>query len=237
MAKYVFLIAGNIGSGKTEFLNYIKKNTDKFDFLFSPDEEKKVVTIPEAIDSPALKSFYRDRKSYSFPFEISCLTNRIVRHIEAKHDSGIHIFDRGIIEGAETFSKNSYLSGNLIHPSYDLYKNVLKTGLDILDRTQSDSWLEKFIIYLNVDNPEILQQRQRKRNTTDEVIPEGYLTAINDQYTGFFTDIDNIYKEYGILNAPKVIEIDASADFNETPNYFPKKLEEALGKMKEMMKK
>jgi deoxyadenosine/deoxycytidine kinase len=133
MANSVVLVAGNIGAGKTEICRIIAKNKNVFLPLMNDwGTSKEVITVPEFIDPEALELFYSDRKRYTGIFEDSCLIHRIVRHLEARDKGGLFIFDRGMIEGAETFCKNSFEEGYLSHSRYERYLGGLKDALDDL---------------------------------------------------------------------------------------------------------
>ncbi len=205
MADYVIVVAGNICAGKSDLVNYISDNTNF----------KKEL---EFIDHEAGKLFYLDRKAHSRIFESSNRINRIVRHMKAKNDSGTYVFDRGLIEGAETFCRNSFEEGYLSHRDYQRYIDDVKEALDDLDRTQQDRWLERLIVRLQVKDVTILQQRQRNRNTNYEHIPEGYLKRINELYDRFFDNLDEIYSGYGV-ETPRVMSVDASVDFTLDNGY------------------
>ncbi|MBI4980842.1 deoxynucleoside kinase [Candidatus Woesearchaeota archaeon] len=111
MADYVILIAGNICAGKTEFVKFVEEKAATFNKLV--DEHEQTHVVKEFIDPAALDLFYRNRKEYSWLFEESCLNGRIARHLTSKHKSGVQVFDRGMIEGSETFARNSYEEGYL----------------------------------------------------------------------------------------------------------------------------
>ena len=232
MAKHTTLIAGNVCAGKTELVKYIKENKAQFAQFLAKDEE--VTIIPEFIDDEALELFYQDREEHSVTFEESCLRGRITRHLKAKRDKGIYIFDRGMIEGAETFSKNSFLEGYLSHEDYDNYQRTLKKGLDHLKRTQQHKWLEQLVVYLQIDDEDVLVKRHKQRATANETIDVEYLKTINRMYESFFENIESVYAKYAV-KAPRVITVDATRDFNEDKNYHQRILEsivKVLGEMK-----
>ncbi len=231
MAKLVVLIAGNICTGKSELCQYIQQQKQQFaPFL---DEGEKVHTVYEFIDPLALELFYHDRKGNSEIFEESCLVARKTRHLKAKNDGGIYFFDRGMIEGAETFSKNSFLDGYLSHQAHENYIKSLQRGLDRLDRSQQQRWLEQLVVYLRVEDVDTLMERRGKRATAGESIPKEYLQRINDLYDKFISDIDSVYSQYAV-RAPRVVEVNASTDFNDDKQYHARTLEQIINIMKEM---
>ncbi len=216
MADNVILIAGNICAGKTEFVKYVEEKSAVLNRFV--DEHEQVQVVKEFVDDAALQLFYRNRKEHTWLFEESCLNGRIARHLTSKHQSGIHLFDRGMIEGAETFARNSYEEGYLSWSDYQNYFNQLRRGLDVLDRTQQASWLEQLVVYFEVKDVTLLQERKMKRDTKGENIPAGYLQRINDLYSEMFDNAPLVYSKYGVA-APKVIKVDASVDFNEDEGY------------------
>jgi deoxyadenosine/deoxycytidine kinase len=211
MAELVTLIAGNICAGKTALTRYISEQKPNWE------------TVPEFVDSQARKIFYKNPKESADIFEHSCLYARITRHMNAKNSKRIHLFDRGMIEGAQTFTKNSWQEGYLSHEAYNRFRDNLKRGLDQLDRTKQNKWLEQIIIYMRVEDPALLYERQQKRkielDQPDENIPLGYLEKINDRYEEFFENIVPIYENEFGLTPPKIITIDGSIDINENPTF------------------
>jgi deoxyadenosine/deoxycytidine kinase len=222
MAKQIILVAGNICAGKTELGKYIEENKALFEPFLAKSEE--VTFIPEFIDPVALELFYQDMKEHSVTFEESCLRGRINRHLKAKQGSGIYIFDRGTIEGAETFCKNSFEEDNLSREDYENYHRNLERGLDQLDRTKQDQWLEQIVVYLKVSDEEVLVERQKQRDTANETIPIEYLIKINRMYEAFFNNIETAYSRYG-LRAPEVITVDATQDFTQDKSYHSRILD------------
>ena len=229
MAKYVVLIEGNICAGKTTLVNYINRHPNHFEEFLGDGEEFRMIV--EFIDHSWLQLFYRDRKKYTSWFEKSCLIGRIGRHFVARAHKGIVFFDRGILGGASTFCRNSFEEGYLRYNQWMEYQQMLRSGLDDLDRTMQKEWLEQLIIYLKVDDVEVLQRRNRFRNTEGEDIPAGYLSRISELYDRYIGNIDEIYNDYG-LNPPRVLTLDASVDFLQDESYLTSMLAEITGSMK-----
>ena len=188
-------------------------------------------SIVEFIDHSWLQLFYRDRKKYTSWFEKSCLIGRIGRHFIAREHKGIVFFDRGMLGGASTFCRNSFEEGFLRYNQWMEYQQMLRSGLDDLDRTVQDEWLEQLLIYLKVDDVEVLQRRNRIRDTEGEDIPAGYLARIGDLYERFIDNIEEIYNDYG-LKPPRVLTVDASVDFLQDESYLTSMLAEITGSLR-----
>ncbi len=225
MAKYVILIAGNICAGKTKFVEYLDAHQEIFRPFLGPEEQ--VTIVPEFIDPVGLENFYHDRKRHTNQFELTCLTGRINRYQKAQRSSDFYVFDRGMIEGAETFCKNSFLDGYLSHADYENYLRTAKKALDELDRSEQQTWLEQLVVYFRTEDPRILQERQQKRGTAGEIIPLDYLQHLNQRYDELFQNIEKVYTGYGV-KAPQVIYVDASINFHEDKGYHQRTLVEIV---------
>ena len=147
-----------------------------------------------------------------------------------------------MIEGAEIFCRNSYRDGHLSRREYESYRDYLYDGLDKLDRTQPHRWLEKLVVFLEVKDEAILHERskrrveeKRARGESEEVVPQKYLAAINQQYTLFIRNIEEIYREKYALAVPEVLSIDASIDFRNNPSYLANTFQRINQKIKEMI--
>jgi len=234
MAKFVLLVAGNMCAGKTTLVNYLQEHSELFAKCLSGNETLR--TIKEFIDPESLKLFYSNRKKYTHMFEHSCLIGRIVRHNVCQQHNGIVVFDRGIIEGAETFAKNSYLEGYLSYNDYQDYLQRVKASFDDLSRIKEDqkTWLEQLIIYLKVDDVNILVERNKKRATEGEVVPKEYFEKLNKNYNDFFTNINSIYSNFGVTS-PTVLTIDASKDVQEDKNYLENVTNQIIEKVQELL--
>ncbi len=229
MAKYVVLIEGNICAGKTTLVNYINQHPNRFEEFLGDGEEFRMIV--EFIDHSWLQLFYRDRKKNTSWFEKSCLIGRIGRHFVARAHKGIVFFDRGMLGGASTFCRNSFEEGYLRYNQWMEYQQMLRSGLDDLDRSGQREWLEQLIVYLKVDDVEVLQRRNRIRDTEGEDIPAGYLSRIGELYERYIGNIDVIYNDYG-LNPPRVLTVDASVDFLQDESYLTSMLDEITGSMR-----
>lgn len=234
MADLVVLVMGNICAGKTTFVDYVEKNKDEIQNQL----DSELTVYPEPIDQVWRRNFYRNRKKHTFGFELHCLSMRMARYIDAKDNGGLYLFDRGMIEGAEIFANNSYDSGFLRHNDYKLYERILRNSLDDLGRSEPQKWLEKLIVYLKVEDTNVLVERniKRAREQNVEVVPPSYLRRINDRYTHMMKNLDEVYGQYAVP-VPDVLSLDASQDMNGNGKYHANCLSSVLKRIKEIQEK
>lgn len=112
----------------------------------------------------------------------------------------------------------------------------MRTAFDNLSRVEEDQkkWLEQLVIYLKVDDTNILVERNKKRATKGEIIPKEYFDKLENTYDKFFKNIDNIYSEFG-LKAPAVLTIDASIDISKDNDYLKKCADIIISKTNELL--
>lgn len=237
MAQFVFLIDGPIGVGKSELLKYLHLNRRRFDEFLKKDEGEELEAVQEFYDPEALSVYYRFRDkihNYNELFEKSQLVGRQVRLLKAKHGKGMYAFDRGMISGVRVFTETSFDECNLTLQTRERIYDEVKLGIDVLGRKEAGSWLEQVVFYLYVDDPAILYDRQRHRNSKgEEEIPLAYLARIHHKYQEHYSNCREAYAMFG-LPAPKVVQIDASADFRQDIEYHPRTLQAMLSTLREM---
>jgi len=176
----IFSIEGNIGSGKSTLIEFLKNNEDGFYYLEEPvsvwNEVKDLsgVTI--------LEKYYQDPKKYAFSFQMMAYITRlssIKKKISEIPPDSILFTERSIFTDREIFAKMLYDSGNIEEVEYSIY---LK-------------WFNEFktinldgIIYIQT-NPELCHQRIEQRNRKgEESIPLEYLTECHNYHESWINN-------------------------------------------------
>jgi deoxyadenosine/deoxycytidine kinase len=158
----IISIEGNIGSGKSTILNYLKehfKTNEKIIFLQEPVSEwdkirdKNNVTI--------LSKFYENQKKYSFAFQMMAYISRLslLKDTIEKNPDSIIITERCLNTDRHVFAKMLYDAGNLEDIEYQIY-------LQWFDHFSNIIKIQK-IIYLKT-NPITCNNRINKRNRDGE---------------------------------------------------------------------
>lgn len=218
MARKVVGIIGNIGAGKSTLGAFLTSERGRR-ILDRHVAGSNVRYFHETVDDCAKELFYQDREAYSDALEIIQARLRVLRHTVAFKHPGIAIFDRTLIEGSETFRRNSFTDGFLTHQANEEYDRIVKQAADCLGRSpeRQSRWLETLLVYLRVQDPEVLQARQTCRGDEKEgVIPISYLKALNDRYEEFVERIQDSYGRWG-LRAPEVLILDGTRNIHTDP--------------------
>ena len=227
-------IAGHIGSGKSETMNYLQQHKSELERFVGKDvvEKDGVRFLPEYVDTVGLDLFYRDPHTYADDFEESLLHSRKIRHCNAKISPGIVVVERTMLEGFHIFCQNSRDSGFLSAAGYAECEKFVKKTVAKLKTAEQQRWSESLLVYHKIRNEDlsILVERQMKRKREgEEGISQGYNVAIQEGYNQFFdaNNLNQIYGRWG-LQPPTVLEIDASLDFNKDPNYHRQILDKII---------
>lgn len=182
----LFSIEGNIGSGKTTFLNYIKEHA-KFKWshvvVFEPVEQwTNMPTIHDKNGEPCktkglLQLFYEDQNKYGFVFQMFALQSRIEHTLQiiANNPNKIIICERSPLTDCEVFAKLLFQQNKLTPEEFHVYKQWFSFVMNIISPPTG-------MIYLRVE-PDICAKRIIKRNRQgEENMSIKYLHSLHDKH-------------------------------------------------------
>jgi deoxyadenosine/deoxycytidine kinase len=217
MSSIIISIEGNIGVGKSTFIEKILiNNFDDCEKVSEPVELWK--TITDENNKNILQIFYEDKKRWAYSFQnIACITRMMKIEETVRTSNKKYIFlDRSLGTDYNVFEKMLYDNGDINeieHKMYNLwcsfYTNYVRNNNKI------------FYIYLKSD-PKICLERINKRNRIEEKsITIDYLEKLNE------------YHDNWLLNSEEnAIILDCNDDFE---NNFEKQ-NEMVNSIKEKLK-
>jgi deoxyadenosine/deoxycytidine kinase len=187
---YIFSIEGNIGSGKSKFLKYLKttytyiKNYE-VKYIFEPvDEWNSIKDKHETI----IEKFYKNTKKYSFSFQMMAYISKISalkKCIEENKNKNIIIIcERCVFTDKNVFAQMLYDKGDIEHVNFQIY---MKWFDEFLKETPISGY-----IYIKT-TPEICLSRIHKRNRDgEEGIPLEYLIKCESYHNEWLNKEINI---------------------------------------------
>ncbi len=168
MTKKAFItLAGNIGCGKTTAAKLVSQH-----FGFELFDEP-------VIDNRFLRQYYADMKRWSMTLQMEFLIRRVEHHelIETVPKSCVQ--DRSLYEDPEIFAKYLHGLGNMNDNELNLY-------FEYFERLNKKLPKPDLIIYLQVDDVNILLKRIRKRGRKEEMgIEKSFLEGLGGYYVSF----------------------------------------------------
>ncbi len=224
-----FGIGGNIGAGKTEFIQQALKEPNMSILLASlgegyagllPNHKKDYVTLIEEIpDGEVLSAYYSDPKRYSFMAQTYFFELRVGNQQKLEATKGIVFEDRTLLEDKEVFGKTQHDMGYMSDVEWKVYSEYVYPRF-AKRIVQPHLW-----VYLEVEDVNVLMNRIKKRGReVEQNIPQDYIQKLNDNYKSFCQN----------YTAPHLV-INFSEDRDARPDkFYTEKFEAMAEKIKEI---
>ena len=195
----IISVDGNIGSGKSTLIDFLKKkfkNNSKIIFLDEPVDDW--VRVKDNENSNILKKFYEDKKRWSYTFQSFAFITRYEKLInflnKYKYDK-IIITERSTETDKNVFAKMLYDSNQITQLEYNIY-------LYWYNKLINNNMI-KNIIYVNT-NPKTCLERIKKRNRKEEINMSGE----------YIINVDKYHKDWLKNNTYNICEIEGANDFD-----------------------
>jgi len=189
----MFIVEGNIGTGKSTFLKTLQKSLSHVQVTLEAVDYWQ----NEAAGQSILQSFYESPHRYGYTMETIALKIRIQEHIELQKSAIPNIIERSIYSGYHCFAHNSFEQGFLNQLEWNMYN----AWFHFL--TAKQCLPPAGFIYLQAD-PYISYQRTLKRSRdAEESISLDYLEQIHKKHEDFLIHKLNVHPS--ILHTPVLI--------------------------------
>ena len=208
--EYMIIIEGNIGAGKSTFLQLLKNHIENVSIVKEP-----VIDWQQRIYGQSLlTNFYENPKRWAYTFETMTFLSRVFDQMRRPIHS-LSFAERSIYSGFYCFAQNSFEQHFLNPLEFELYKEWFYLfGLN-------KSILPQAFIYIQVD-PEICYQRVKKRKRNAEKnISLSYLRQIHKKHEQFLIKQDSIDEE---LKSIPILILKADDEFEYDKSIFQKHL-------------
>lgn len=170
MTKYMVVVAGNIGVGKTSLTERIGARLGWR------------TGYESVADNPYLADFYSDMRSWSFHLQIFFLGHRADQYLEAARDPRSAILDRSIYEDFHIFARALHHMGDFAERDYLAYRKLFELVVGSMPRPN-------LLIYLKAPVNVLMDRiRRRARGMESGITPE-YLSLLDsfyDEWLGAF---------------------------------------------------
>lgn len=215
MSYKVVFIEGNIGTGKSTFLDNVKKYIKNAEVVYEPLDVW--TEFKDDGGKNVLQHFYEDPKRYAYTFQTIAFLSRadrmrslfekirqerIANVATNKAENRVIFVERSIFSDKHVFAKNCHLTGLMNKIEWDLYNSWF-------------SWIQNYVslpedtVYLYLRcQPDTSFERTTKRNRKEESgVPLDYLKQIYDRHEEWLSTADKVV----VANA----EVNFRDDFNE----------------------
>jgi len=212
----IISIEGNIGTGKSTFVNYLKTHASTVDNCIFLEEPLSIwQQLQDEQSRNILQLFYTDKTRWTFTFQLSVLLSRIQLLMDTikEHPTKTIVIERSICSDRNIFAKLSYSQSYMTVLEWNLYNS----WFDMV--TTHSSCVPTEYVYLHTD-PETCYSRMVKRSRTEESeVSLEYIHLVHNAHTEWL-------KELADENKYPVHTIDFTRDMDSHSNLFLEMSEE-----------
>lgn len=166
MPRKFIAVAGNIGAGKTELVQFLCRRYGLKPF-FEPNDT-----------NPYLEDFYADMKAWGFHSQIYFLTHKLRLHRQLMAEPTTVVQDRTIYEDAEIFATNLYAQGHISKRDWQMYRELYETMCDTLAPPD-------VMIFLKCPVRTLRKRIATRGRAMEQEIPVEYLKRLNRLYANW----------------------------------------------------
>lgn len=195
-------IEGNIGAGKSTFLElfkeYLVQNLPGSKVL--PEPVQAWMETQDSNGKSILQHYYEDQKKYGFTFQMNAFISRVNEIEEIRKENLQHLFvERSVYTDKNVFTLTNYKNGNINEIEHEVYQQWFNVF------TEKFNLKPKAYIYLKT-SPETCAVRIKRRDRTGESsIPLEYLRELHILHDTWLAQ----EKKFGV----PVLEVDVSVDY------------------------
>jgi len=189
----IISVEGNIGAGKSTFLEKLREQFP--DAYFVPEPVDEWATITDDHGVTILEKYYADPKKYAFSFQMMAFITRI-KLLRAAPKECLVITERSVFTDREIFAKMLYDSGKIEDIEYAIY---LKWFDELVGDLKIDG-----IVYLKTSHLTCFS-RIKMRSRQGEHIPPSYIADCQYYHDKWLADSDNVLELDGEMDFSKVL--------------------------------
>ena len=186
----MFFLEGNVGTGKSTFLNHLEKTN--LSVIYEPVSEWTDMTNSNGKN--LLEEFYGNQKRWAYTFQSIAFRTRIKN---LKNCGPNTIVERSIFTDKNVFAKTCHECNNMTEIEWSDYNSWFNWLADEF------AVKPKGYIYLRA-KPEVSYERIKKRSRSgEETIPFEYLNELNKKHDDW------------LMDEPNVLVLDVNDDFEK----------------------
>jgi deoxyadenosine/deoxycytidine kinase len=168
----IFSVEGNIGSGKSTIVKFLKENLfiENFNIIFLQEPVDTWNTIVDTDGQTIIQCYYSDQKKYSFAFQMMAYISRLSQIKKVLGEAGendIIITERCLYTDFNIFAKMLYHSEILSEIEYSIYTRWFDEFIDF-------SYITAYI-YITTPPSICLERIGGRSRKGEDLIPLGYL--------------------------------------------------------------
>ena len=197
MPPKIIFVEGNIGTGKTTFLNLVQEHVDNVQCILEPVD--KWTGLSDSSGKNILHYFYENMEKYTYSFQSYAFLSRVMLLDLIDYSKEYVFIERSVYSDKNIFAQNCVQNGTMTEIEWNLYNKWFDWMVGKLIK------LDYTHIYLKCQ-PEVSYARLKTRNRPEEQgISLDYITQIHQRHEEWLGNSD-------------CIVLDASVDYRSNPD-------------------
>jgi len=201
---FTVVVEGNIGCGKTTFLDHFSKHSERVEVLTEPVERWRDVN-----GHNLLQLMYEDPSRWALPFQSYVQLTMLENHLLAT-SKPVKLIERSIYSARYCFVENMYRTGKLQGSEFAVLDEWFKFATN---KENSLDLKVDLIIYLKTTPEKALERINKRARSEENQIPLQYLQQLHALHEDWL-----LHKKYP-LPAP-VLVIDADKNLTEMEDVY-----------------
>lgn len=209
----MYIVEGNIGTGKSTFLKLIQSHLPHISVVFEPLHNWQSQVYGQSI----LSNFYSDPRRWAYTMETLAMACRVQEHLKEQINTyPFRLMERSIYSGHYVFATNDFHNGFLSELEWNIY-------LQWFDFLVSGHCKPPHgIIYLKAIPAVSYERIQKRHRSSEKDITLEYIQQIHECHEAFLVEKLNVLPE--LLKVP-VLVLDCNEEFENNPEEFKKHAE------------
>lgn len=176
----IFSIEGNIGSGKTSLVKFLKENLLFNDFVILEEPVEEWFKIKNSHEQNLFQLFYNDPTKYAYLFQNYVCYTRLSK-LQQCISKNI-ICERSIITDYNVFIKCLYEDGKISELEFKVFKAWFDLILDM------SKFVLRGIIYINTLPDNCFTRIQIRNRDGEQTIPIEYLQHLHNKHSEWLSE-------------------------------------------------
>ncbi|TRY68449.1 hypothetical protein TCAL_04688 [Tigriopus californicus] len=209
---FTVIVEGNIGSGKSTFLECFSKYPQEVEVFPEP-----VAKWRDVRGHNLFQLMYEDQERWSMAFQSYAQLTMLELHNQTTL-APVKIMERSIFSGRHCFIENLHEEKKMKHSEY----TVLCEWFDFLQKSPMFNLKVDLIVYLKT-SPEVAFKRVKQRARSEEkILPIEYLRNLHDLHEKWLHQSTDLPAE--------LVVIEADQNLEQNPDMYAQVMEKVLAK-------